>query len=463
MSFAALPHYLDLLRNAVDKLRHQDEADRAQTLDQMRQVLGRMMVEARFQPELAVRSAAAFGALRGTSEGTDRAAEATAVTALIERQPEWAMVGRALAIDQEYLQAYEQAVLEEVARPPHVRAAASFSAEEMRALRDFIREHVAGETKVEVTGARLASMGYSKKTILVGLNENRILPGEVVVRMDQAFNFLGTTVLDEYRVVKLLHAHEAPVPRPYALEPTGSVLGHPFILFARVAGNLVGTSYFPPPRNDRLTESIARALATIHATPLAALEAIDLPGATGAPFIQSEIERVHRDWKALDGYCAPTLDAAFAWIRANVDKAHGRRTIVHNDFNYHNFLVVGDALEAVLDWEFAHIGNPAADLGYFHEVAERNGGFDLFLDAYAAAGGEIPSRDELDFYILWAHVRFGVMGYQSEAGLNSGRFDDIRYAVPGVGYLRKPLICIGERLGKLLGEGAIEPPRREVG
>ena len=46
------------------------------------------------------------------------------------------------------------------------------------------------------------------------------------------------------------------------------------------------------------------------------------------------------------------------------------------------------------------------------------------------------------------------MGYQSEAGLNAGRYDDIKYATSGIGYLRKPLICVGD-LGPVGGTGTL--------
>ena len=73
-----------------------------------------------------------------------------------------------------------------------------------------------------------------------------------------------------------------------------------------------------------------------------------------------------------------------------------RRVVVHGDFRMGNFLVDPTGLRAVLDWELAHLGDPAEDIGWLCARAWRFGGpgrvggfgdLDGFLAAYAAAGG----------------------------------------------------------------------------
>jgi aminoglycoside phosphotransferase (APT) family kinase protein len=47
---------------------------------------------------------------------------------------------------------------------------------------------------------------------------------------------------------------------------------------------------------------------------------------------------------------------------------------VHGDFRSGNLLVGPDGLRAVLDWELAHAGDPAEDIGWLCAPAWRFGG-----------------------------------------------------------------------------------------
>ena len=38
--------------------------------------------------------------------------------------------------------------------------------------------------------------------------------------------------------------------------------------------------------------------------------------------------------------------------------------IVHGDFGPQNVLIAGDNISALLDWEFAHAGQPVEDLAW---------------------------------------------------------------------------------------------------
>jgi aminoglycoside phosphotransferase (APT) family kinase protein len=68
-------------------------------------------------------------------------------------------------------------------------------------------------------------------------------------------------------------------------------------------------------------------------------------------------------------------------------------TVVHGDSGPYNFLVDSDRLTAVLDWEFAHVGDPAEDLGIARVYAEDVMDWREFLDIYASAGGpEVPEH-----------------------------------------------------------------------
>jgi aminoglycoside phosphotransferase (APT) family kinase protein len=451
---------LDLIRSACADLRPLcDTPDAAATLDQIGQALAKLIVDANTLPNLRAAAVRGFGALDADVRATTdwdtacRVIDARlARTDLASSSAAVDFVRSVLHIDHRYWQEYEAVLQTELARTmPAPAAPVAGPNVDREALSGFLRAAIPGEEMVSVRDVRLASIGSSKSTLLVDLAGNRRLPAEIVVRMDQAFNFLETTVLDEYPALQLLFAHGVPVPEPYALEPTGEVLGGAFIVCSRVAGRTLGTSYFPPPRNDAVTRSLAACLAKIHAVPVDHLASIGRERKLARSYIEDEVLRHYATWRALDITC-PTVEAAFAWVRANLSSAHGRRTIVHNDFNYHNILIDDDRVTAVLDWEFVHLGNPASDLGYFAEVAERGSGFDFFLQEYARAGGRLPRRDELDFYILWGHTRFAIMNFQVKTAIERGDLASLRYLMADVHYMQKPTICIGEKLGELLNQ-----------
>ncbi|GAA3453259.1 phosphotransferase family protein [Dactylosporangium matsuzakiense] len=83
----------------------------------------------------------------------------------------------------------------------------------------------------------------------------------------------------------------------------------------------------------------------------------------------------------------------------------GARSLVHADYNPKNLLARGDAVVAVLDWEYAYSSSPLFDLGNMLREPRPPGFADAFAAGFAAAGGDLPpdwrelSR-ALDLYAL---------------------------------------------------------------
>ncbi|MFA5632163.1 MAG: phosphotransferase family protein [Porticoccaceae bacterium] len=315
-------------------------------------------------------------------------------------------------------------------------------------LGNFLTRSLAAENSIEIKGIRAASVGNSKATFILQLSPNKVLPDEVVLRMDQSFNFLGTKVSDEYPVLEVLYRNGVPTPKPLLLETTGGVLGKPFMLCSKEEGVVIGSIYDPPPRNDRILASIAGSLAKIHTVPVNQLASVN--GLLNEENnICNEIDRYQSIWEGL-GVVNPLLDTAFSWLNSHVQDAHGNHSIVHNDYNYHNILIDDSRVSAVLDWEMTYLGNPAADLAYFHYGAERGAGFAYFLKSYEAAGGVLPKSKEMDFYIIWAHTRFAVMIYQMIDGVKRGEIKGLRFLKSCVHTFPKPMLSMAEKLSELL-------------
>ena len=83
-----------------------------------------------------------------------------------------------------------------------------------------------------------------------------------------------------------------------------------------------------------------------------------------------------------------------------------------------NLLVGQDGLRAVLDWELAHAGDPAEDIGWLcarswrFGGAPRVGGFGQLTDllaSYTGAGGETIDTDRVRWWEVYAAVKWAVI------------------------------------------------------
>ncbi len=446
----SLANALALLRETCAGLKAStDRADHAATLESMAVLIADLMATEANQGT-ALR--AEIGAALGTAPASREEALRQAAARVAGADP--GLLATLLAAERTGVNAANRILWDEQARPQRVEPPAVDDDMDLAALTAFLRRNFADEPEAKVAAASTVSRGMSKKTVLLELAGNRALPGVLVLRMDQSMtNYLGTAVADEYQPLALLWKHGARVAQPFAVEPTGQVLGEPFILSARVSGAAVGGNFVFPPRNVALVADFAACLAGIHAVPAA-----EFPGGIpSTPHIDGEIAKTYADWQALDTPSA-VMEAGFRWVRENQHLGYGPPAVAHNDFNFNNLLVEGDRVTAVVDWEFVHVGTAAADLGYFYFGAENVSSFAGFCDAYVRAGGALPLCEQVDFYILWGQLRLGVLAFQAAHGLDSGTTTNIRFGVART-HRRLAVLRVAERLAK----AGWLPPEGELG
>ncbi|HEX8104154.1 MAG TPA: phosphotransferase family protein [Solirubrobacteraceae bacterium] len=174
-------------------------------------------------------------------------------------------------------------------------------------------------------------------------------------------------VLREARVLRGL-AGQARVPAVRAVCEDPGVIGAPFYVMERVAGDVV-TSAVPPALDSpedrrRLGEELIDALVEIHAVDwrAAGLEGFGKP--TG--YLERQVQRFTGLWEHNRTRDVPAVERVGRWLAANLPESPPA-TVVHGDFRLGNALF-GSApparLAAVLDWEMSTIGDPLADLGY---------------------------------------------------------------------------------------------------
>jgi aminoglycoside phosphotransferase (APT) family kinase protein len=254
-----------------------------------------------------------------------------------------------------------------------------------------------------------------------------------------------------------------PVPRPYAMLAAGAHGGAGLVV-ERLEGEALPSRLLRDERfaaaRERLVGQTATALARLHALPpeaagltaerppdddrpatagpnddagtVAADLSADAPTAAnrGADARRNDDGRTTDDGRtaaerALDqveamidavGEPHPALEAGLRWLRLNPPAAERGPVLVHGDCRLGNLLVDEDGLVALLDWELAHAGDPAEDLGWICARSWRFGNDDRpalglgsreeLLRAYAEAGGAPIGREELRWWEALANARW---------------------------------------------------------
>lgn len=283
-------------------------------------------------------------------------------------------------------------------------AAEPLDAKQKGSLAAWLRTQFSEGEDLAVGAVDVVIGGGSKQTLIVRLSGSRKLPAEVVVRLDYSKGVVGSSVVDEYRLIEAVHAAGVRVPQPLGAEPSGSVLGAPFIVVGRVPGRNIGDwiEVFEPSRAFAI--GLAQTLARLHGVPPRAA-GDRLAGAETSirGRVEHELAFYERSWRA-SGETSPMMEQAFAWLRRHVDQSEGRRAIVHADVGCHNMLGHEGELSALLDWETAVVGHPAQDLLYVRHTVEQMMPWEEFLAEYEKAGGTLPNAAETEFYRVYIAV-----------------------------------------------------------
>jgi aminoglycoside phosphotransferase (APT) family kinase protein len=219
----------------------------------------------------------------------------------------------------------------------------------------------------------------------------------------------------------------AGVAAPRPIEYLGEVDGHEAFAMERVRGETIGRRVVrdPPPG---LPEQLAEQLALIHAIP-----PLDfLPRGDVLERFYDELDSV--------GEPHPAIEFGLAWVRERLPEPR-ELVFCHGDFRVGNIAVDEHGLVAVLDWEFAHLGDPVEDLAWPIVRAWRFGADDRRLggvgevEPYLERYNELTGRDiapgELGVWEVLGNVKWAIGCLtQCRRHLN-GQDRSVEYAVLG--------------------------------
>ncbi len=278
---------------------------------------------------------------------------------------------------------------------------------------------------VEVADARLLAGGASKEAWAVDTADGRQL---LVRRALGGVIHVDTLPLrDEFEM--LVAAREAGVRVPGPIAYLGAVEGREAFAMERVAGETIGRRIVkgPPPG---LGIQMAEQLARIHAIP-----------AERVPFLPAPdlFARLEQELDAV-GEPHPAIEYGLAWCRTRLPLER-TPVVSHGDFRIGNLAVGDDGLVAVLDWEFAKLGDPAEDLAWplvrawrFGADERRLGGVDElepYLARYEELTGLAVPPDELDAWEVLGNCKWAVGALNQARRHLSGEERSVELAILG--------------------------------
>lgn len=278
-----------------------------------------------------------------------------------------------------------------------------------------------------VLSVRQLSGGFSKTTLLIeldspinGENGHR----ELVVRQVTPGRD-SHTLSPEFDVLRYAFEHDVAVAEPLWIEPEANPLGGPFFASSRAPGENPGDVFGAREGVDKGAGlALAASLGQLHGVPI-----------NGAP--KTPVEPMVRKSDLLDAIEQQSVSVGnsptqsdvdgqplhallFEWLRANAPGDVAEPVLLHGDPGFHNMLVDGHTLTAMLDWERSRIGDAAQDLAYVKPYVRDVIPWNEFMDAYCAAGGKRPSEDVMHFYTVWQDAWRFAGAHRGRARLISG-------------------------------------------
>jgi aminoglycoside phosphotransferase (APT) family kinase protein len=175
-------------------------------------------------------------------------------------------------------------------------------------------------------------------------------------------------VLREARLLTALEPATVRTPRVLAVCDDTEVIGAPFYIMERVAGEVI-TDTIPAALDSaeeraRIAGELVDSLVELHAVDWTQVGLDGFGKPTG--YLARQLRRFAGLWEHNRTREIEELDRVGEWLAAHLPQSPAA-TVVHGDFRLGNTIFAERAparLTAILDWEMATIGDPLADIGY---------------------------------------------------------------------------------------------------
>jgi len=313
-------------------------------------------------------------------------------------------------------------------------------------LQTYLRERFPEHRASTVLAVERLMGGFSKETYIVQL---LAAAGEqkFVIRKDGFGLPTGSSVVSEFAVLQEVHAAGVPTPQPLWLETESSHFGGACMAVSFAKGEPAHLSVPTEPAAQlQRAQSLALALAQLHRTSLqSATDVRDV--------LRADIAELQQRIEARERQPHPGIAFGLAWLVDHLDDLAGRPACrVHGDAGFHNMLMHGDRLLALLDWEFSHHSDPVEDLIYIKPFIDQLDAWPQFLEIYEAESGLRYDATAARWFDVWKSARNMVACMGSLNSLLLPRVKDVALSVAGTIYIPKFEIAVLDSI--LEGAGA---------
>ena len=232
---------------------------------------------------------------------------------------------------------------------------------------------------------------------------------------------------DEFEVLRTAYEAGVKVPRPVAY--IEDLDGREAFVMERLEGDTIGRRIVRMAVPPQLPLEMAEELAKIHRLAAGRL-----------PFLaESSVDRLVDELDDV-GEPHPAIELGLWWLRENRPPRR-EPVVVHGDFRIGNLVVDESGLVGVLDWEFAHLDDPARDLAFalvrawrFGVPEKRLGGIgdvEPYLERYNELTGFGVRPEELDYWELAGNVAWSIGCFTQAQRHITGQDRSVELAILG--------------------------------
>lgn len=274
---------------------------------------------------------------------------------------------------------------------------------------------VEAATRGRILRSSKASGGNRRQSWAIDLAMSDGAELQVLLRFDQRPDAAGAepwTIEREAQVYQAIR--DIPIRAPKLIDFNSQ-------LCAVLTDRATGVAELRRLKDDVAKQHIARQfmadLATLHRQPT---DGIVLSASAAGPRMSDHIVNELNIWEAMYrevGEDDPLLEFAFLWLRKHVPDTDRAPVLTHGDAGPGNFMYDGGELTALIDWEFAHMGDPMDDLAWFSMrcVMEPVPDYFAALRCYEEAVGAPIDRASLLYHRVLVSTRVVVIRHRNFA------------------------------------------------
>jgi aminoglycoside phosphotransferase (APT) family kinase protein len=207
----------------------------------------------------------------------------------------------------------------------------------------------------------------------------------------------------ETRIVEALKGTPVPVPR---------VLGHSVALACTLFERVPGRSDLqnaPPEQQRPVMEHFIDIVADLHRVDIDRFPVSEFPRpASDRDCALGEMDLVLKQWSGfLARHHDPLIAYGIDWLERFVPKTISRVSLVQGDTGPVNFMFEDKRVTSVIDWEWAHLGDPMEDLGNIcvREFWNPCGGLTGLMERYQKRSGLPVDLATVRYYRVQQNMR----------------------------------------------------------